>query len=226
MNDGIAILILALMAGAVAVDTTAALQLMFSQPVVAGMLAGLVVGEAATGLMVGLTLQLVWAGVLPVGGAGFPDAGVAAVVGAGSAGLLASQGHPTGWAVATGLLVALATGWVGRIVVTGLRRRNIQLADRARDAVLAGDLRGVQRAVIRAIGIRFSTSALLAAAVIGLALVIAARLLPETGPETYPALVWAAPLSVGAAVAVSRGWGGRVSVAAGLVAGAVLLALM
>ena len=226
MNDGVAILILALMAGAVAVDTTAALQLMFSQPLVSATLAGLVVGEPATGLMVGLTLQLVWSGVLPVGGAGFPDAGVAAVVGAGSAGLLVSRGHPAGWAVATGLLVALVTGWVGRIVVARLRRRNIQLAERARDAVLAGDLGGVRRAVLRAIGLRFSAASLLSAVAIGLALLIAGALLPATGPDRYPALVWAAPLAVGAAVALSRGWGERISVALGLAAGAALLVLM
>ncbi len=226
MNDGVAVVILAMMAGAVAVDTTAALQLMFSQPVVSGTLAGVVVGEPATGLMVGLTLQLVWSGVLPVGGAGFPDAGVAGVVGAGSAGLLVSRGHPAGWALATGLLTALAMGWVGRIAVTRLRRRNIQLAERARDAVLAGDLGGARRAVLRAIGFRFSVASVLSAAAIGLTLLIADVLLPGTGPERYPALVWAAPLAVGAAIALSRGWGERVSVVAGLAAGAALIALM
>ena len=199
---------------------------MFSQPVVAATLAGFVVAEPATGLMVGLTLQLVWSGVLPLGGAGFPDAGVAAVVGAGTAGLLVASGHPVGWAVATGLLVALATGWVGRIVVTRLRQRNILLAEGARDAVLAGDLGGVRRAILQAIGLRFLASAALAAVAMAVSLLVAGALLPETGPDSYPALVWAAPLAVGAAVALSRGWGERISVAAGLAAGVLLLALM
>ncbi len=226
MNDGVAILILALMAGAVAVDTTAALQLMFSQPVVSGTLAGLVVGEPGTGLMIGLTLQLVWAGVLPVGGAGFPDAGVAAVVGAGSAGLLVAAGHPAGWAVASGLLAALAMGALGRVVVRRLRRWNITLAERAREAVLAGDIGGVRRAVLHAIGLRFSAAAVLSGVAVTIALLVAGALLPEEGPASYPALVWAAPIAAGGAVALSRGWGDRISVAAGLVAGAVLLALM
>jgi mannose/fructose/N-acetylgalactosamine-specific phosphotransferase system component IIC len=226
MSDGLTILILALFAGAVAVDTTAVLQLMISQPVVAATVAGLIVGEPATGLMVGLTLQLVWAGVLPVGGAGFPDAGVAAVVGAGTAGLLVTRGHPAGWAVASGLLVALAVGSLGRLIVARLRRWNVSVAERAREAVLAGDLGGLRRAVLRAIGLRFSLAVALSALCVGLALLIASAILPAAGASTYPALIWAAPIAVGSAVAVSRGWGERISVAAGLAAGALLVAFM
>ncbi len=225
MSDAVSILVLALIAGAVAVDTTAALQLMFSQPVAAATCAGLVVGEPATGLMVGITLQLVWSGVLPVGGAGFPDAGVAAVVGAGTAGLLVGRGHPAGWAIATGLLLALAVGSTGRIIVRRLRRWNITVAAGAREAMLTGDLGGVRRAVLRAIGVRFSLAAALSAVVITVSLAVAAVLMPATGPEEYPALVWAAPIAVGSAVALSRGWGERVGVVAGLAVGVIVVAL-
>jgi len=225
MNEGAAILVLAIMAGIVAVDTTAAFQLMISQPVVAATLAGLVVGEPASGLMVGLTLQLVWTGVLPVGGAGFPDAGVAAVVGAGTAGLLARSGQPAGWTVASGLVLALVVGMVGKLVVARLRRKNVALADRAREAVVSGDIGAVRRIVLRAIGLRFSYAALLAALSISGALGIARAVVPSAGPGSYPALIWAAPIAVGSAVALSRGWGERISVAAGLAVGALLVAL-
>jgi mannose/fructose/N-acetylgalactosamine-specific phosphotransferase system component IIC len=223
MSDAVSILVLALVAGAVAIDTTAVLQLMFSQPVVAGTLAGAVVGEPAIGLLVGLTLQLVWTGVLPVGGAGFPDAGVAAVVGSGTAGLLASGGRPAGWAVAVGLLLGLAMGSFGRVVVRRLRRWNIAVAERARDAVMAGDAGGVRRAVLRAISARFALAAAASVMFIVVGVAVAGALIPSTGPNEYPALVWAAPVAAGSAVALSRGWGERVSIGIGLAVGAVLV---
>ena len=60
MSDASMIAVLALVAGALALDTTAALQVMVSQPLVAGSIAGLVVGDVPLGAAVGATLQLVW----------------------------------------------------------------------------------------------------------------------------------------------------------------------
>ena len=96
MIEPLTIVLLSILAGAVALDTTAAFQLMFSQPLVAGTCAGLIVGYPEVGLLVGTVLQLVWVGTLPVGGTPFPDTGLAAVVGAGLAALLISRGTADG----------------------------------------------------------------------------------------------------------------------------------
>ncbi len=226
MSDGVTILLLALLSGLVAVDTTAALQLMFSQPVVAGAIAGAIAGQPAIGLMVGLTLQLVWVGALPVGGAGFPDSGVAAVVGAGAAGVLVSGGYAEGSAVAVGIVLALIVGWMGRSVVTGLRRWNVDIAERARAGLEGGDASAVRRAILQAIGARFGVAAATSGAVLSLTVLVAELVLPREGPASYPALLWAAPIAVGSIVAASRGWGERFGVVVGLAAGALFIVWM
>lgn len=81
------------------------------QPIVAGVVAGWILGDVDRGLLVGLWLQLVWAVPLPFGGRLLPDSGSAAVAAvimaslvAGPAGLLA--------ALLFGLLVArLSIPW-------------------------------------------------------------------------------------------------------------------
>jgi mannose/fructose/N-acetylgalactosamine-specific phosphotransferase system component IIC len=78
-------LILGLLAGVLALDDTAVAQTWFSQPLPAALLTGYVFGDPLTGLAVGLPLQLVLAGNLPVGQTftGDPSsAAVAAVAGA------------------------------------------------------------------------------------------------------------------------------------------------
>ncbi|MBD3348192.1 MAG: hypothetical protein GF400_03215, partial [Candidatus Eisenbacteria bacterium] len=72
--------VLAGLAGLLAIDATAALQIMVSQPLVAGALAGAACGDPGTGLVIGAVLQLIWLGALPVGAAAFPDAPVGTVV--------------------------------------------------------------------------------------------------------------------------------------------------
>ena len=57
------------------------LQLLVSQPLVAGWLAGCVVGDPLLGLVIGFLLQVVWIRDLPMGGRAVPATGPAAVVG-------------------------------------------------------------------------------------------------------------------------------------------------
>ena len=100
MSEVQMIVALSLLGGALSVDATAAFQVMLSQPVVAGSIAGIVVGDPVLGLVVGSTLQMVWHGVLPVGAAPFPDGAVAGSVGVGVGAILAASGVSEGLAVA------------------------------------------------------------------------------------------------------------------------------
>lgn len=55
--------------------------LQLSKPVIAGFLAGLIMGDVSTGLVVGATLQLMVLGVGTFGGASIPDFGTGAIIG-------------------------------------------------------------------------------------------------------------------------------------------------
>ncbi|ESV55096.1 PTS sorbose transporter subunit IIC [Streptococcus agalactiae LMG 14747] len=55
--------------------------LQLSKPVIAGFLAGIIMGDIGTGLVVGATLQLMVLGVGTFGGASIPDFGTGAIIG-------------------------------------------------------------------------------------------------------------------------------------------------
>ena len=78
------LLILGLLAGLLALDDTALAQTWFSQPLPAGALAGFFCGDPQAGLAVGLLLQLIKVGDLPVGQSftGEPAVPIVAAVGA------------------------------------------------------------------------------------------------------------------------------------------------
>ncbi len=134
-----------------AADTTAFLQLMVSQPLVAGWLAGAVVGQPAAGLAVGVVLQAVWGRSFALGGASFPLVGPAAVA-AGAVAGWAARGGATPWGglalpgavpLAAALVVAFAVAETGRRAVILLRRRRGGLVRRALAAAEAGSAGGV-----------------------------------------------------------------------------------
>jgi mannose/fructose/N-acetylgalactosamine-specific phosphotransferase system component IIC len=216
----------ALLGGALGLDTTAALQIMVSEALVAGTLAGAMLGDPSTGLAIGAALQLVWCGALPVGAAPFPDSAPAAVGGVGGAVLLSRAGVAAPVAVAAGVLVALVAGMVGQRVTTWLRKRNDALAASAGAAAGRGDARGVTLAVGLGLAGRFATAGAVA---LGGALLLALLAGPlahlPSGREFSP-VVWAAPVAgcVGVAAARCRleRWCLAAGAAAGLIAGALL----
>lgn len=204
MSDAVVIATLAVLAGVLAADTTAAFQIMVSQPLVAGILAGLVIGDMTLGLTVGAALQLVWIGVLPVGAAPFPDGATASVVGVGTAWQLAGDGVGAGWALACGIVMALLAGHVGQRVVRRLRRVNIDLARMAEEGAERGSGAGVARAVAAATGLRVLAGALLVALFLAVEPLVAVPMLALPVADGFPTYVWAAPIAAATIAATTR----------------------
>jgi mannose/fructose/N-acetylgalactosamine-specific phosphotransferase system component IIC len=73
-------LLLALLGGWIAADSTSVGQLMVSRPIVAATLAGWLLGAPAAGAAVGLVLEVFHLTVLPVGAARYPEGGPPAVI--------------------------------------------------------------------------------------------------------------------------------------------------
>ncbi len=104
--------LLALISGVLAVDERAGWQGLFAQPVVSGALVGVIFGDFVAGVSVGVVLELVWLSILPMRGMRRPDAVAGAIVGAGTAVLLArNTGDPRDlFIIALGALFGLIAG--------------------------------------------------------------------------------------------------------------------
>ena len=221
MTDAAFLVALAIVAGVLSLDETAAFQVMLSQPLVAAFVAGFVLGDVQLGLVVGATLQLVWIGVLPVGAAPFPDAALAGVVGVGVASFL-SPGVVGGWGVAAGVLAAMAAGAVGQRAIALVRRRNVRHADIARAAAERASAGGVYRAVALGLVTRFAAGTVLAAIFLGAALLLRVWVWPPPPAGTFQTGLWAAPLAAAGVAAAARSKVEWVLAGAGFALGAVV----
>lgn len=108
-------------AALVAADERALGPLFFHQPLVAASVTGLLLGRPLAGLTMGILLQAIWPGLLPMGGSRQPAVGPAALVGAAWLSLL-SPHESIALPFALGLAItAAAAGDRGEV---WLRRRN------------------------------------------------------------------------------------------------------
>jgi mannose/fructose/N-acetylgalactosamine-specific phosphotransferase system component IIC len=129
------ILPIALLGGIMGLDVVCFPQMMFSRPLVAATVAGAFVGQAGTGVLVGVTMELIALATLPFGASRYPEWGSAAVVGGALAGAL----DPTrAGALTIAVLAGLTTAWVGGLTLVKLRQFNAWMARRRRPALDAG----------------------------------------------------------------------------------------
>lgn len=126
---------LSLLGGLLGLDVVSFPQAMISRPLVASTLAGALVGETQSGLLLGAVLELIALETLPFGASRYPEWGSASVVGGA---IFASHSSRVSGALTLGMLTALATTWVGGWTMVKLRRLNARWAARRRDALEAG----------------------------------------------------------------------------------------
>jgi mannose/fructose/N-acetylgalactosamine-specific phosphotransferase system component IIC len=115
--------LLILLGGWVAADSTSMGQLMVSRPLVAATLAGWIAGDPVAGAAAGLILELFHLTVLPVGAARYPEGGPPAVV-VGAVFAISDQHAVT---LLTAIVFSLIWESVSAASVRGVRRVNSRL---------------------------------------------------------------------------------------------------
>ena len=126
---------LALLGGLLGLDVVSFPQAMISRPLVAATVAGALMGHPLSGLLMGATLELIALDTLPFGASRYPEWGSAAVVG--GALFATHPAHPAG-SMATAVIAAIATSWLGGWTMVKLRETNAHWAARRRSALDAG----------------------------------------------------------------------------------------
>jgi len=124
----------------VGVDLVSVPQMMIARPLVAGPVAGILVGDFETGLLLGLVLELFQLDVLPVGAVRYPEYGPATV-----AAVAASHwsGGPMALGIGTG--AGLLIGLLGGEALHWLRTFNARAVRAASAALESGDVRVLAR---------------------------------------------------------------------------------
>jgi mannose/fructose/N-acetylgalactosamine-specific phosphotransferase system component IIC len=151
-------LILAILGGILGLDTVSFPQAMLSRPIVAGTLAGALMGDPLRGVFFGATLELFALETLPFGASRYPEWGSAAAVGGGLYALLGDNNAGT---LATSVTIALAVAWLGSWSMVQLRKLNAvwararhdEVARGSRSAVVGLQLRGLLADLLRAIAL-------------------------------------------------------------------------
>jgi mannose/fructose/N-acetylgalactosamine-specific phosphotransferase system component IIC len=161
LPDWSGLLLLGLLGAMLSLDDTAFAQTWMSQPLPAGVLTGLVAGDPFTGLAIGLPLQLITIGNLPVGQTVVtePVAPLVAATGAVLAGgyrleLLPSvdaggSGLLLGWVLVGVVLASLA----GQLAVRLERRANLLWMLAGHRDLREGNLAGFERLLVRSLAL-------------------------------------------------------------------------
>lgn len=159
--------VLALLAWAtlVGLDLASVLQGLFNRPLVAGAVAGVILGDPGAGLRIGAALELFELDVLPVGASRYPDYGAATV-----AAVVFAADQP--WVVALGpaVLVGLALAHLGSWSIIMHRRVTAWVLRRATPALDRGERGAAVRVHLAGLLADLVRSAVLAIVGIGIAI--------------------------------------------------------
>jgi mannose/fructose/N-acetylgalactosamine-specific phosphotransferase system component IIC len=137
------LLMVSLIGGLAAVDTTAAWQVMICRPIVSGPLLGFALGDLQTGLLFGALMELVWAGAVPVGASVFPDSGVGTVIASAIAIVLQDYELSLHFAILGAFFYMIPVAYIGEKSIVLMRRINTVLMRRALDYSEEGRVRKV-----------------------------------------------------------------------------------
>ena len=198
MNLPIELLIALLVWGTlVGVDLVSLPQMMIARPLVAGTIAGAILGDIPTGLKLGVVFELLQYDILPVGAVRYPEYGPATVAAVATA-------HASSGVLGLGLgaVVGLVTGLLGGVTINVLRRVNSRIVHAASLTLESGDPQALVRLHVGGL-LRDALRAALVTSV-GLLLAWLARpllgvVLSERGAVLLAVAVVATALAAGAA---------------------------
>jgi mannose/fructose/N-acetylgalactosamine-specific phosphotransferase system component IIC len=222
VSAALALLPLVVWGTLVGLDLVSVPQMMIARPIVAGPVAGALLGDLATGLALGVVFELFQYDILPVGAARYPEYGPATVA-------AVSAAHGAGGVAGLGLgtCVGLVTGYLGGIGIQVVRRLNSRATHAVAARLEAGDTRALVRLHLAGIGRDALRAALVTLGGLVLAALVQgvlARALAVRGVALLDATAGGAALAAGAAGIlrlVGRGPSLR-WFAAGVVGGVVL----
>lgn len=178
----------------VSLDLVSVGQVMIARPLVAGVVAGAILGDLETGFLVGTLLELFALEVLPFGAARYPDYGVGSV-----AAVATAAGAPGLLGLGMGATVGLLVAFLGEGAIQLVRERTSVDVRRHLKAIDAGDRATIHRLHRR--GILRSGARGLVLSGLGLGLAAGTGFLP--GPSIRGALLLTA-----AAVGIGLGTAG------------------
>lgn len=124
----------------VGIDLVSFGQLMIARPIVAGTVAGLLLGDVETGIRLGLLFELFQFDILPFGAVRYPEYGPATIAAVMTTHLIA---RPDAWGIGAG--VGLVISVVAGSSLHWLREANARAVRRAAPALEAGDVRVLGR---------------------------------------------------------------------------------
>lgn len=219
------VLLLLLWGTIVGLDLVSVPQAMFARPIVAGTVAGLLLGDVETGLRLGALVELFALDVLPIGASRYPDYGPPTVIAVAGAAHLPAPWHETaGIFGALALVLAGAGAWslvvLRSLNAAAIRRAGAALAAAERSAPGRLQAGGLLRDAARA--------ALLTA--VGLSAAAGLRAMPPLDVRTAHALtIVLVGTGVGAALHGALRSAGSTArwrrLALGLVAGSIVAAI-
>jgi PTS system mannose-specific IIC component len=130
----------------VGLDLVSVPQVMIARPLVAGAVAGAMLGDILTGLQVGVVFELFQHDILPMGAVRYPEYGPATVAAVATA-------HMTSGADGFGLgvIVGLVTAILGGTTIHLMRRLNASAVRRAAAALDGGDVQTMVRLHVESI---------------------------------------------------------------------------
>jgi len=131
----------------VGLDLASVAQTMISRPIVAGTVAGFILGDPMTGAATGVILELFALEVLPVGASRYPDYGLGAV-----AAVATASGAPGVLGSGIGAAVGLLVAYLGGKAIHMVRMENVYDVERHREALDAGVTRAVLGVHLRSLG--------------------------------------------------------------------------
>jgi PTS system mannose-specific IIC component len=185
----------------VGLDLASVAQTMISRPIVAGTVAGFIVGDPTTGAAVGVLLELFALEVLPMGASRYPDYGMGAVAAAATA-----AGAPGVLGTGVGAAVGLVVAYLGGKAIHMVRIENVNDVHKHREALDSGDTRTVLAVHLRSLGRDVFRTLVL----VWLGLLLA-MLVRRWLPLTLDGAVYLSVVIVGAAVAAAVSGVGRLA---------------